>query len=84
LRIECGLPPDFWSGQPEIHDRRLCAWLQAKQLGSKSARVPLPLDMVPSGRNSFRLRLCRPAAQAVAALAPGGLAPIRLAQSGAA
>ena len=61
LRIECGLPPDFWSGQPEIHDRRLCAWLQAKQFGSKSSRSPLPLDMIPSGENSFRLGLCRPA-----------------------
>lgn len=52
LRIECGLPPDFWNGQPEIHDRRLCAWLQSKQ---KSCRTPIPLDMIPSGANSFKL-----------------------------
>lgn len=86
LRIECGLPPDFWRGQPAIHDRRLCAWLQAKQLGSKSARTPLPLSMIPSGKNSFRIGLCRPAKlrQTAAAMTRGGLAPVRLAQSGAA
>ncbi len=86
LRIECGLPPDFWRGQPEIHDRRLCAWLQAKQMGSKSARTPLPLDMVPSGKNSFRLGLYRRVRmrQTVASLTRGGLGPIRLAHSGAA
>lgn len=55
LRIECGLPPEFWSGQPEIHDPRLCAWLQSKQFGSLSSRSPLPLNMIPSGENSFRL-----------------------------
>lgn len=79
LRIECGLPSDFWSGEAELHDRRLCAWLQAKQFGSKSSRSPLPLDMVPSGRNSFRLGLCRPTGQrstvhAVAPMVAGGLA----------
>lgn len=60
LRIECGLPPEFWRGQPEIHDPRLCAWLESKQFGSKSSRDPLPLAMVPSGKNSFRLGPCRP------------------------
>jgi len=54
LRIECGLPPDFWKGQPEIHDPRLCAWLQSKQ-SQKSCRTPIPLDMIPSGTNSFKL-----------------------------
>lgn len=76
LRIECGLSPEFWSGQPEIRDRRLCAWLQSKQFGSKSNREPLPLDMVPSGKNTFRLGLLRPSRlrQAVPALASGGVA----------
>jgi hypothetical protein len=54
LRIECGLPPDFWRGQPEIHDPRLCAWLQSKQ-SQNSCRTPVPLDMIPSGQNSFKL-----------------------------
>ena len=55
LRIECGLSPEFWNGQGEIHDRRLCAWLQVKQNSTKSNRTPLPLDMVPSGQNSFKI-----------------------------
>ena len=83
LRIECGLSPDFWSGQPEIHDRRLCAWLQTKQLSSKCSRTPLPLDMIPSGKNSFRLGPCRPA-KLQTVLAQGRLAPGTLVHSGAA
>lgn len=55
LRIECGLSPEFWHGQPEIHDRRLCAWLEQKQFHGKASRTPIPLDMIPSGDNSFRL-----------------------------
>ena len=27
LNIQCGLSPEFWQGQPEIHDPRLCEWL---------------------------------------------------------
>jgi len=54
LRIECGLSPDFWHGQPEIHDPRLCAWLEQKHFG-KQARTPIPLDMIPSGEHTFRL-----------------------------
>lgn len=55
LRIECGLSPDFWHGQPEIHDPRLCAWLESKEFNGKSCRTPIPLDMVPSGENSFKI-----------------------------
>ena len=55
LRIECGLPPEFWRGQPEIHDRRLCAWLESKQFNGKSCRTPIPLNMVPSGDNCFKI-----------------------------
>jgi hypothetical protein len=55
LRIECGLKPEFWHGHPEIHDPRLCAWLQAKQSNSNSCRESLPFDMIPAGGNSFRL-----------------------------
>ena len=55
LRIECGLSPAFWHGQPEIHDRRLCAWLEQKQFHGAASRTPLPLDMTPAGKNSFRL-----------------------------
>lgn len=55
LRIECGLSPDFWRGRPEIHDPRLCAWLASKEFNGKSCRTPIPLDMVPSGENSFKI-----------------------------
>ena len=57
LRIECELAPDFWRGQPEIRDPRLCLWLESKHLGAKGQRVPVPLSMIPSGENSFILGL---------------------------
>jgi hypothetical protein len=55
LRIQCGLEPDFWKGQPEIHDPRLCAWLESKNLHSPANRT-VPLAMIPNGENSFRLQ----------------------------
>jgi len=55
LRIQCGLSPEFWRGQPEIHDRRLCAWLELKQFHGKSCRSSMPLAMIPSGENSYKL-----------------------------
>jgi hypothetical protein len=55
LRIECGLPPLFWEGQPEIHDPRLCLWLESKHLQRKESRMPMPLDMTPAGEHSFTL-----------------------------
>jgi hypothetical protein len=54
LRIECCLSPDFWSGLPEIHDRRLCIWLELKQFQT-SSRASIPLTMIPAGPNSFKL-----------------------------
>jgi len=57
LRIQCDLSPDFWSDHPEIFDPRLCAWLESKHLNSNSAHGPIPLAMIPSGKNSFRLRI---------------------------
>ncbi len=54
LRIECGLTPDFWHGLPEIHYRRLCAWLESKQF-LNSSRTSIPLAMIPAGLNSFKL-----------------------------
>ena len=56
LQIQCGLAPDFWSEHPEIHDRRLCAWLEQKNFHGKVGDSPLPLAMIPSGKNSFRLQ----------------------------
>jgi|SRR5581483_2199087 hypothetical protein len=55
LRIQCGLTPHFWKGQPEIHDPRLCDWLELKQSQGKGCRSSMPLAMIPSGENSFIL-----------------------------
>ncbi|MGA7341941.1 MAG: hypothetical protein WBE72_19625 [Terracidiphilus sp.] len=55
LRIQCGLTPRFWNGQPEIHDPRLCDWLELKQLQVPGCRSSMPLSMIPSGENSFIL-----------------------------
>ncbi len=56
LHIQCGLSPEFWQDQPEIHDPRLCAWLDSKHLNS-AGKSPVALAMIPAGKNSFRLRL---------------------------
>jgi hypothetical protein len=55
LRIQCGLKPHFWKGQPEIHDPRLCEWLELKQFHGKGCRSSMPLAMIPSGEHSFTL-----------------------------
>jgi hypothetical protein len=56
VRIQCGLAPDFWQGQPEIFDPRLCAWLETKHMHSSRDRHPVSLNMVPAGKNAFRLQ----------------------------
>lgn len=56
LRIECGLAPNFWQEEPEIHDPRLCLWLESKQW-KQSAKTLAYLAMIPSGENSFILGL---------------------------
>jgi hypothetical protein len=56
LQIQCWLNPDFWRGQPEIYDPRLCAWLETKHMHGKPDRAPIPLAMIPAGKNSFRLQ----------------------------
>jgi hypothetical protein len=55
LQIQCGLTPRFWDGQPEIHDPRLCDWLESKQLHDRPSKTPVPLAMIPAGKNSFKL-----------------------------
>jgi len=56
LRIQCGLAPDFWQNQPEIHDPRLCLWLESKRWVGR-ANGPAPVAMIRSGENSFILSL---------------------------
>lgn len=55
LQIQCGLTPMFWEGQPEIHDPRLCDWLESKQCRDRPSKTPIPMAMIPFGKNSFRL-----------------------------
>jgi len=55
LRIQCGLAPGFWQGQPEIYDPRLCAWLETKHMHRTNGRASVRLAMIPEGKNSFRL-----------------------------
>ena len=45
-------------------DPRLCAWLESKDLNANSPHGPMPLDLIPSGKNSFRLRVGAPASDA--------------------
>jgi hypothetical protein len=59
LLIQCGLKPDFWKGEPEIFDPRLCAWLESRHMRTKSDRASVPLAMIPEGNNSFRLQPVR-------------------------
>ena len=59
LQIQCSLGPDFWQDQPEIRDPRLGAWLESKNFHERPSRDPVPLAMIPSGKNSFRLRAIR-------------------------
>ena len=57
LRIQCWLSPDFWSGRAEIRDHRLSLWLEQKGMRGRSGGPPIPLTMIPSGKNIFRLQL---------------------------
>ena len=56
LQIQCGLSPQFWNGEPEIHDQRLCEWLDFKVVHQGGGRKDGRLAMIPAGKNSFALR----------------------------
>jgi len=51
LQIQCGLTPDFWQGDTEIRDPRLRAWLESKNFNGRPGEAPLPLALIPSGKN---------------------------------
>jgi len=55
LRILCGLNPPFWQNKPAIEDPRLCVWLETKHPQQAPSQTEIPLALVPSGKNSFRL-----------------------------
>ncbi len=56
LMIQCGLDPDFWQGQTAISDPRLGAWLESKNFHGRPGDVPVPLALIPSGKNRYRLQ----------------------------
>jgi hypothetical protein len=56
LQIVCGLEPEFWEGQGEIYDPRLCAWLESKHLHGRPGHRQMPVAMIPAGENAFRLQ----------------------------
>ena len=56
LHIRCELKPVFWRGQPEIRDPRLCAWLESRLYHQRPCRTPLPLALITSGKNAFKLK----------------------------
>ncbi|MGD0801212.1 MAG: hypothetical protein ABR906_07850 [Terracidiphilus sp.] len=74
LQIACGLKPDFWQDEPEIFDPRLCAWLESRHMHAKLDREPVPLAMIPEGKNSFRLQPVRLSSQDRAKLHPVAVA----------
>ena len=55
LHIQCGLLPEFWQGQPEILDQRLCEWLDFKIFHRTLGKTPLRWAMTPSGNNTYTL-----------------------------
>jgi len=56
LLIQLGLKPDFWQGQTQICDPRLCAWLESKNFNGRPGDAPIPLALIPSGKNCYRLQ----------------------------
>lgn len=56
LRIGCELEEEFWRDQPRIRDSRLCEWLEFKLYRERKYMTPLPLVLVQSGRNAFKVR----------------------------
>ncbi|HTW81597.1 MAG TPA: hypothetical protein VME23_18770 [Terracidiphilus sp.] len=60
LLIRCGLTARFWDDEPEIHDPRLCLWLESKQAKGSNCRGSMPLYMIPAGEGSFVLGFDNP------------------------
>jgi hypothetical protein len=56
LLIQLGLTPEFWQGNAQICDPRLCAWLESKNFHGRPGDAPIPLALIPSGKNCYRLQ----------------------------
>jgi hypothetical protein len=55
LKIQCELGPEFWNGDPEIRDTRLCAWIESKHMHGNRSRSSVMLALIPTGENAWRL-----------------------------
>jgi hypothetical protein len=64
LEIQCALRPGFWQDEPEIFDPRLGAWLESKHFHTRPDRTPVPLMLIPTGNNSFKLQAVKLSGQA--------------------
>jgi hypothetical protein len=56
LLIQMGLDADFWDGRAQICDRRLSAWLESKNFNGRPGGEPIPLVLIPAGKNCYRLK----------------------------
>lgn len=70
LQIQCGLSPQFWHGEPEINDPRLCEWLGFKVIHHGGGRKDVRLAMIPAGKNSFALRSAAAAGNGMGSVEP--------------
>jgi hypothetical protein len=70
LRIRCGLSPEFWNGEPQIHDPWLCEWLDYKVGHHMGARKEVRLAMTPAGTNIYRLKSSRVKGDGMAGIEP--------------
>lgn len=55
LHIQCELGPEFWIKTPEIHDRRLGAWLESRHLRPRGHHGSIELELIKPGDRTFLL-----------------------------
>ncbi|MGB0064370.1 MAG: hypothetical protein WBP85_07975 [Terracidiphilus sp.] len=56
LLIQLELEPEFWQGDARICDPRLRAWLESKNFKCQPGDGPIPLALIPTGKNCYRLK----------------------------
>lgn len=75
LHIHCDLPPEFWDGHPEIRDGRLACWLVSRFFHGSRHRSPVPLNLIPHGRNTYRIQPFTPPPVSIGAMTRIGPLP---------
>ena len=56
LLIQCGLAPEFWQGEPRFATLGSVPGSSRKTSMASRAQAPIPLALIPSGKNCFRLQ----------------------------